>query len=71
MADEQITVLQAIVDQVAIELFNQWVGALPESERTEEALGGISRNAKNTTLFVINSFMDKFNKAAEELKDQD
>jgi len=71
MAEEQITVLQAIVDQVALELFNQWVQSLPEEERNEENLGNISKNAKNTTLFVVNNFMDKFNKAAEELKPQD
>jgi len=71
MAEEQITVLQSIVDQVALDLFNQWVSALPESERSEEALESISKNAKNTTLFVVNNFMDKFNKAAEDLKNQD
>lgn len=71
MAEEQITVLQAIVDQVALELFNQWVASLPEEERTEENLENISKNSKNTTLFVVNNFMDKFNRAAEELKKQD
>ena len=71
MAEDQITVLQAIVDQVALELFNQWVASLPEEERTEENLGNISKNSKNTTLFVVNNFMDKFNRAAEELKKQD
>lgn len=68
MAEDQVSVLQAIVDQVSIDLFNQWSDALPESEKTEQNLKTISVNARNTTLFVINNFMDKFNNAAEELK---
>lgn len=68
MAEEQITLLQSIVDEVAVELCNQWLAALPESERTDENLSSISKNATNTTLFVINNFMDKFNKESEKLK---
>lgn len=70
MAEEKVTVLQAIVDQVSIELFNQWASQLPEDQRDEGNLKQISSNARNTTLFVINNFMDKFNKAAEELKSE-
>lgn len=71
MAEDQVTVLQAIVDQVSIELFNQWANGLPEEQQNEDNLKRLSDNARNTTLFVINNFMDKFNKAAEELKNQD
>jgi hypothetical protein len=31
----------------------------------------MSKNAHETTVFVIQNFMNKFNAAADELKDQD
>lgn len=71
MANEKVTVLEGIVEDVATALFQKWGNALPEDQREEEALANLSKNAKETTLFVIQMFMDKFNSAAEELKDQD
>jgi hypothetical protein len=66
-----MTVLEEIVEEVATELYNKWSGALPESERNDVAFQAMSKNAQETTLFIIQSFMKKFNDAAEELKDKD
>ena len=56
---------------VATDLYNKWSAALPEAERSEHAFRALAENAKETTLFVIQNFMNKFNAAAEELKDQE
>ncbi len=71
MSNNQVTVLQAIVDDVATALFQKWGNALPEDQRTDEALSALSTNAKETTYFVVQMFMDKFNQEAESLKSQD
>jgi hypothetical protein len=64
----QQTVLEGIIEDVATDLYNKWSSALPENERNEEAFKALSRNAQETTLFVIQIFMNKFNAAAEQLK---
>ena len=64
----QQTVLEGIIEDVATDLYNKWSSALPENERNEEAFKSLSRNAQETTLFVIQIFMNKFNAAAEQLK---
>jgi hypothetical protein len=71
VSSNQVTVLQAIVDDVATALFQKWGNALPEDQRTDEALSALSTNAKETTYFVVQMFMDKFNQEAESLKSQD
>jgi hypothetical protein len=71
VSNNQVTVLQAIVDDVATALFQKWGNALPEDQRTDEALTALSTNAKETTYFVVQMFMDKFNQEAESLKSQD
>lgn len=63
------TVLEGIIEDVATDLYNKWSGALPESERNDMAFQAMSKNAQETTLFVIQNFMDRFNKEAERLKD--
>lgn len=67
----QITVLEEIVGDVAIALYQKWYNAMPAEERNELAEEALKKNAQETTLFVIQVFMDKFNSAAEELKNQD
>lgn len=67
----QQTVLEGIIEDVATDLYNKWSGALPEDERNEVAFQALSKNAQETTLFVIQNFMNKFNAAADELKNQD
>lgn len=64
----QQTVLEGIIEDVATDLYNKWSAALPEAERNDVAFQAMSKNAQETTLFVIQNFMNKFNEAAEALK---
>jgi len=68
MAEE--TVLDGIIGDVATDLYNKWSEALPQEERNQQAFSAMSKNAHETTLFVIQNFMNRFNQAAEELKDK-
>jgi len=67
----QVTVLEEIIGDVAIALYQKWYNAMPQEEKNEVAEKALKKNAQETTLFVIQMFMDKFNQAAEELKNQD
>ncbi len=64
-----MTVLESIIEEVATDLYNKWSAALPEKERNDIAFQAMSKNAHETTVFVIQNFMNRFNSAAEELKD--
>jgi uncharacterized protein YeaC (DUF1315 family) len=68
--DRQMTVLEGIVEDIATELYQKLWNAIPAEEQTEDASRAIGLNSKETTLFVIQTFMNKFNAAADELKDQ-
>lgn len=68
--DSKQTVLEGIIEEVATDLYNKWSAALPEHERNQDAFSALSSNAHETTFFVIQNFMDRFNQAAEELKDK-
>jgi hypothetical protein len=65
-----ITVLEEIIKEVSAELYQKWYNSVPESDKNEEASQAMAKNAGETTFFVIQSFMNKFNAAAEELKDK-
>lgn len=67
MADK-ITVLEEIIVHVGTALYQKWYNALPEDQRNEDHLKAMAKNANETSFFVIQMFMDKFNQAAEELK---
>ena len=67
----QVTVLEEIIGDVAVALYQKWYNAMPIEERNELAENALKKNSQETTLFVIQVFMDKFNAAAEELKNQD
>lgn len=67
--DNRQTVLEGIIEDVATDLYNKWSSALPEEERNEVAFQAMSKNAHETTLFVIQNFMKKFNDAADALKE--
>ena len=72
--DKNVTVLQGIIEDVATELYQQWYNSVPDSEKTEESSKAMAKNAFDTSFFVIQRFMVKFNKEAETLKgidDQD
>ena len=64
-----MTVLESIIEEVATDLYNKWSAAVPEGERNDLAFQALSKNAHETTIFVIQNFMNRFNSAAEELKD--
>ena len=64
-----MTVLESIIGDVATDLYNKWSAALPEEERNQQAFSAMSKNAHETTVFVIQNFMKRFNEAADELKD--
>jgi C4-type Zn-finger protein len=70
MDENKQTVLEGIIEEVSTELYNKWSEALPDAERNQQAFSAMSKNAHETTVFVIQNFMNKFNAAAEELKDQ-
>ena len=67
--DKQQTILEGIIEDVATDLYNKWSAALPEAERNDVAFQAMSKNAQETTLFVIQTFMNKFNQEADKLKD--
>ena len=66
MAD--LTVLDEIIQQVSAELYQKWYNSLAVEDRTEEASKAMSSNAGETAVWVIQTFMNKFNTAADELK---
>ena len=65
------TILESIIEEVATELYQQWYNSVPASEQTEDSSKAIAKNALDTSFFVIQRFMDKFNKEAEALKSVD
>jgi len=68
--EKRVTVLEAIIQDVARALFQKWANSLPEDQRSEENLANLNKNATESTYFVVKMFMDQFNEAAEELKAQ-
>lgn len=71
MDSNKMTVLEGIVQDVSKALFQKWANALPEDQRSEEALANLNKNATESTYFVVKMFMDQFNAAADVLKNQD
>ena len=70
--DKQVTILEQIITDVAVALYQKWYNALPENEKNnEKQITVLRKNAQEVTLFVVQMFMDKFNAAAEELKNKD
>lgn len=70
MDNNKMTVLEGIIKDIGEELYQKWYNDLAIEERTEEASKAMSYNAGQTALWVIQTFMNKFNAAADELKDQ-
>lgn len=66
--DNKITVLEEIIKNIGEELYQKWYNALAIEDRTEESSRAMSVNAGETAVWVIQTFMNKFNKAADELK---
>lgn len=70
MSEKQQTVLEGIIEDVATDLYNKWVAAMPEEEKNEIAFRAMASNSHETTLFVVQNFMKRFNDAAEALKQE-
>ena len=66
--DKKLTILEEIIKDIGEELYQKWYNALAIEDRTEEASKAMSTNAGETALWVIQTFMNKFNNAADELK---
>jgi hypothetical protein len=66
--DSKLTILEEIIKDIGEELYQKWYNALAIEDRTEEASKAMSTNAGETALWVIQTFMNKFNNAADELK---
>ncbi len=65
-----MTVLEGIVTDLGNELYQRWYNAATEDQKTEEMSKALRENATQTTLWVIQEFMNRFNAAAEALKDK-
>lgn len=70
MSNNQTTILEGIIEDIGIELYQKLWNAIPKENQTEESSKAIGINSRETAIFVIQRFMDKFNAAAEELKDK-
>jgi hypothetical protein len=66
--DNKLTVLEEIIKEIGEELYQRWYNGLAIEDRTEETSKAMSVNAGETAFWVIQTFMNKFNAAAEELK---
>jgi hypothetical protein len=62
------SILEEIIHEIATELYQKWYNSVPDSEKTEESSKAMSKNAFDTSFFVIQRFMDKFNSEADRLK---
>jgi len=67
---KDLKVLEEIIGEVAEDVYNKWALALPEEQKTDDALSALSKNAYEVTVMIIQNFMKRFNEAAEELKDK-
>jgi hypothetical protein len=67
---DKITVLEEIIKEIGEELYQKWYNALAMEDRTEEASKAMAQNSGETAFWVIQTFMSKFNEAAEDLKDK-
>lgn len=70
MAEQQVTVLEGIIVDLGDELYQKWYNAATEDQKTEEMSRALRENATQTTFWVIQEFMNRFNAAAEALKDK-
>ena len=62
MPNNQVTVLEGIIEDVGIELYQKLWNAIPKENQTEESSKAIGINSRETAIFVIQRFMDKFNR---------
>ncbi len=65
-----LTMLEEIVKEISVMVFEKWSEALPEDQKTPLTLETLQKNSSEYTLFIIQNFINKFNQAAEEVKSQ-
>lgn len=70
MAEDKTTVLEGIIQDIGRELYQKWYNALSVEDRTEETSKVMLANANETAFWTIQEFMNRFNAAAEALKDK-
>ncbi|NBW58576.1 hypothetical protein EBR43_12545 [bacterium] len=68
VSEKQVTVLEGIITDIANELYQKWYNAGSDEQKTEEVSKALRQNATDTTFWVIQEFMNRFNAAAEALK---
>ena len=66
---DKTTVLEGILKDIGESLYQKCYNGLAIEDRTEEASKAMAKNAGETAFWVIQTFMNKFNEAAEQLKD--
>lgn len=69
MVEDKTTILEEIIVSISLALYQRWANELPEEARTEQSLAALAENASQTSFFVVQMFMDKFNEEAARLKD--
>jgi hypothetical protein len=69
LVEDKTTILEEIIVSISLALYQRWANELPEEARTEQSLAALAENASQTSFFVVQMFMDKFNEEAARLKD--
>lgn len=67
---DKVTVLEGIIKDIGVELYQKWYNGLAIEDRTEETSAALGQNANETAIWVIQEFMKRFNEAADVLKDK-
>jgi hypothetical protein len=70
LAEDRTTVLEGIIQDIGRELYQKWYNALAIEDRTEEASKAMLANAVETSFWCIQEFMNRFNAAADVLKNE-
>lgn len=65
-----LTMMEEIIKEISEMVFEKWSEALPEDQKTPQTLETLQKNSSEYTLYIIQNFINKFNKAAEEVKSQ-
>lgn len=67
-SQKNLTILEEIVKEISSMVFVKWSEALPDDQKTPQALETLQKNSSEYTLFIVQNFINKFNEAAEQLK---
>ena len=67
--DNRVTVLEGIISDIGAVLYQKWWNALPAEEQTQDKSEALAKNAGETAFWVIQEFMNRFNEAADSLKE--